>query len=92
MGELDPCAYSNHLAPLFLQLLLWEGYDAECVGGGFRYQPQVIRTELVEAFGSELCRLLAVVAEDPCKSLLELASEICPPFLSSSKMRKSKRL
>jgi len=83
---------STHLDPLSLQLLLWEGYEAECVGGGFRYQPQVIRTGLVEAFGSELCRLMSVVAEDPCKSLLELASEIRPPFLSSTKMRKSRRL
>lgn len=67
----------------FMQLLLWEGYEAECVAGGIRYQPHVIRTELVEAFIKEMCRLLAIIAEDPCRSLVELAQEIHPPFLHS---------
>ena len=73
------------------QLLLWEGAEGDCVSGVIRSQPHVIRSELVEAFGSELSRLLAVVAEDPCRPLLELAGEICPPFLSSSRTRYSKK-
>ena len=70
-----------------LQLLLWEGYEAENMAGGLRYQPQVIKTELVERFSSELLRLMAVVAEDPCALLMDIASQIYPPFLSSRKSR-----
>ena len=78
---------STFVLSFFLQLLLWEGYDGECVVGGFRYQPQVIRKELVEAFGSELCWLVSAVAEDPCRPLLKLAAQIHPPFLSRTRVR-----
>jgi hypothetical protein len=74
-----------------LQLLLWEGYDAENMAGGLRYQPHVIRTELIESFASELLRLMAVVAEDPCVQLTDIASQIYPPFLSSRKSKSTKR-
>jgi len=66
------------------QLVLWESYDLNAsLTGGLRYQPHVIKTELVEAFGEELCRLLQVVASNPSAALLDLAREIRPPFLSS---------
>ena len=74
-----------------LQLLLWEGYEAENMAGGLRYQPQVIKTELVERFSSELLRLMVVVAEDPCALLMDIASQIYPPFLSSRKSRSTRR-
>ena len=87
----SPCVTMNVACSMVpMQLLLWESYEGESVGGGFRYQPQTIRTELVEAFGSELCRLLVTIAEDPCRPLLEVASLIRPPFLSSSRMRSRK--
>ena len=62
------------------------------MAGGLRYQPQVIKTELIERFASELLRLMAVVAEDPCASLTDIASQIYPPFLSSRKSRSNRRL
>ena len=80
-----------HLS-VHLQLLLWEGYEAENIAGGIRYQPQIIRSELVEAFASELLRLMAVVAEDPCASLIDIASQIHPPFLSSRKSKSKRQL
>ena len=66
------------------QLSLWESYDHNtALAGGIRYQPQVIKPELVESFGKEFCRLLKIVSFDPSARLLELAREIRPPFLSS---------
>ena len=73
------------------QLVLWEGYEGECLGGGVRYQPQAIRTELAQAFAGELVRLLEVVAVDPTQPLRRLAGLVHPPFLSSQWSR-SKRL
>ena len=78
---------TNH-SILTLQLVLWESYDLNTsLAGGLRYQPQVIKPELVEGFGEELCRLLHVVSRNPSARLLELAREIRPPFLSSRSSR-----
>ena len=74
-----------------MQLLLWEGYEAENMAGGLRYQPHVIKAELIERFSSELLRLMAVVAEDPCALLTDIASQIHPPFLSSRKSKSTRR-
>lgn len=66
-----------------LELLLWESYDLNLsLAGGLRYQPQALRPELVELLGAEFCRLLRLVAENPCAGLLDLARLIRPPFLS----------
>ena len=77
---------------LCVQLLLWEGYEAENMAGGIRYQPQTISTELVEGFASELLRIMAIVAEDPCASIRDIASQIYPPFLSSRKSKSTRKL
>ena len=57
------------------------------MAGGLRYQPQVIKRELLEAFASELLRVMAVVAEEPRALLADIASQVHPPFLSSRKNR-----
>lgn len=75
-----------------LQLVLWESYDLNAsLAGGMRYQPKVIKPDLVEAFGEEFCRLLHVVSRNPSASLLELARQIRPPFLSSRSRTKGRR-
>ena len=61
------------------------------MAGGLRYQPHIIRTELVEAFASKLLRLMAVVAEDPSALLTDIASQIYPPFLSSRRNKSNRR-
>ena len=61
------------------------------MAGGLRYQPHIIKTELIERFASELLRLMAVVAEDPSALLTDIASQIYPPFLSSRKSKSTRR-
>lgn len=58
--------------------------------GGIQYQPQVIKTELVESFSRELHRMLTVIAEDPCRLLVDLAQEIQPPFMNSGREKRCK--
>ena len=48
-----------------------------------RYQPHILKSDLVEPLGEEFRRLLCLVAGNPSARLLDLAKEIRPPFLSS---------
>ena len=61
------------------------------MAGGLRYQPHIIRTELIETFASELLRVMAVVAGDPGALLTDIASQIYPPFLSSRRSKSNRR-
>ena len=81
-------AHTHTCANTHTQLLLWESYEGDHVCGGIRYQPHIIKPELVESFGKELCQLISAIAKDPCKSALKFAQAIHPPFLNAGRTKR----
>ena len=79
-GNVNSCTIKCWRIILSFQLIMWELSDGASVGGGFRYHSNVIRSELVEQFGREYCRVLSSVASDPRCDLQALAMSIQSPF------------
>ena len=71
-----------------LQLLMWEGVKGNSIDGGFIYQAQVLRLELMQLFSEELTRLITAIAKNPSASLLELTANTKSPFPHLGKSRR----